>query len=274
MRRLTVTLGNRVGENVGFEEVLHVPLRRGLGLPRPENPTILQLVGLQLSLNEPGRVGLLSGVEAGHLAETFAVASVSVVDWLAVGVECSVVSRPAVTTIEELGTICDSRCKLSIDSPLVALSHLLAKVAGVVDVLIDGPGNGGRVEDFVVMSIEQEVVQVIAPIVPGTRTGKGVVEGDGQVGVLEVHYTLPVEFANLVHVKVVTERLVQQLDGGNSGMACKLVSEPVKGGVGHCERIALRPFEIASFARVIEAILRARCWKRRTWSVWEIFPTM
>lgn len=54
-----LSLVEGVGENAISNEIAEVPLNRVLSLVGPENPTSALVIGLELSLNEAARVGLV-----------------------------------------------------------------------------------------------------------------------------------------------------------------------------------------------------------------------
>jgi hypothetical protein len=126
-------------------------------------------------------------------------------------------------------------------------------------VLIRAHLQGARVEDLVVVGIEEQVPHARAPLVPRSHTFKGIVESNGDVGVLQVSPTIHVELANGVHVESRAKRFVQELDGGNARVASKIIAQLVESLDGNLHRVALGPLGSAlELTGVVETVLRSR----------------
>lgn len=158
-----------------------------------------------------------------------------------------------------LSAVGQSTRPLAGDGPLVVARHLATEAASSADVLIRAHLQSGRVEDLVVVGVEQQVPHARAPLVPGSHALKGVVEGNSDVGVLEVSPAVHVELANGVHVERRAKRLVQQLDRSNIGVVRKVVTKLVECFEGQLNGVALGPFGSAlKLAGVVETVLRSR----------------
>ena len=83
-------------------------------------------------------------------------------------------------------------------------------------------------------------------------------EGGDQVGVSKVAPAVHVELANLVHADRGTHRLVQKLNGRNSGMVAHVVADLVECLDGSADGVVLTPTDATSLTGVIKAVLRVR----------------
>lgn len=112
------------------------------------------------------------------------------------------------------------------------------------------------VEDFIVMCVEQQVPHARTPVAPVCDTLERIVEGDGNVGVLEITPAIHVELFHGVHVERWSQWLVEQLDRGNGRMRRVVIADLVQNVERVFDRVALAPVGIAILSRVIEPILR------------------
>lgn len=251
VRQLTFSGGQWLGEDAIRKQVLHVPLRCALGLPGPEDPASSLLVSIKLRLDEVSDVVLVDAGEGGNSSSRLASA---VTDLRRTG-ESTIVTRTLVLSVEPLRTVGQTTGPLSCDGVLASASHLITEVTGHADVTFKVLRDHAVVEDFVVVGIEKQVPHARAPVAPGCNTLEGIVEGDSNVGVLEVTPAVHVELANSVHIHVRAKRLVEQLDGRNSGMRCVIIADFVQYLQSVLDRVALTPSYAAVLARVVEAIL-------------------
>lgn len=158
-----------------------------------------------------------------------------------------------------LGAISQRTRPLACNSPLVVASHLRTEATSSTDVLIRAHLQGARVKDLVVVGVEQQVPHARAPLVPGGHTLEGVVESNGDVGVLQVSPTVHVELADGVHVESRAKGFVQKFDGGNAGVASEIIAQLVESLDGDLDGVALGPLRSAlELAGVVETVLRPR----------------
>lgn len=148
---------------------------------------------------------------------------------------------------------------LACNSPLVVASHLRTKAASCANVLVRAHLQGARVEDLVVVSVEQQVPHARAPVVPGVYALERIVESNSNVGALEVSPTVHVELADGVHVERRAKRFVQKLDGGDVGVVSEVITQLVKCLEGNFYGITLGPLGSAlELTGVVETVLRPR----------------
>lgn len=155
-----------------------------------------------------------------------------------------------------LGAVSEGTRPLACNGPLVVGRHLLSEATGSADMLIRAHLQGRRIEDLVVVGVEQQIPHARAPFVPRSHTFKGIVEGDGDVGVLQVSPTVHVELADSVHVERWAKGLVQKLNGCDAGVVAKVVTQLIEGLDGQSDGITLSPLWCGSqLAGVVEAVL-------------------
>lgn len=106
------------------------------------------------------------------------------------------------------------------------------------------------------MGIEHQVPHATTPIVPRGNASKSIVEGDGDIAVLEVAPAVHVELANSVHANRGTHGFVEKLDCRDSRVASHVVADLVEGGNCSANRVTLTPASASSLTRVVEAVLR------------------
>lgn len=158
-----------------------------------------------------------------------------------------------------LSAISERTRPLACNSPLVVASHLRTEATSSANVLVRAHLQGARVEDLVVVGVKEQVPHARTPLVPRSHTFKGIVESNGYVGVLQVSPTVHVELANGVHVKSRTKRFVQELDGGDAGVASEVIAELVESLDGNLYGVALGPLRSAlELTGVVETVLRPR----------------
>ena len=158
-----------------------------------------------------------------------------------------------------LGAISQRTRPLACNSPLVVASHLRTEATSSTDVLIRAHLQGARVKDLVVVGVEQQVPHARAPLVPRSHAFKGIVESNGDVGVLQVSPTVHVELADGVHVESRAKGFVQKFDGGNAGVASEIIAQLVESLDGDLDGVALGPLRSAlELAGVVETVLRPR----------------
>jgi hypothetical protein len=157
-----------------------------------------------------------------------------------------------------LGAVSERTRPLAGNSPLVVASHLRTEAASCANVLVRAHLQGARVEDLVVVGVEEKVPHARAPLVPGGHTLESIVESNGNVGVLQVSPTVHVELADGVHVERRSKRFVQKLDGGDTRVASEIIAQLVECLEGNLYGIALGPFGSAlELTGVVETVLRS-----------------
>ena len=158
-----------------------------------------------------------------------------------------------------LSAVSECTGPLACNSPLVVASHLRTEAASCFNVLIRAHLQGARVEDLVVVGVEQQVPHAGAPVIPGVNTFERIVESDGNVGALEVSPAVHVELTDSVHVKRRAERLVQKLDGGDVRVASEVIAQLVECLESNLYGVTLSPLRSAlELTGVVETVLRPR----------------
>lgn len=148
-----------------------------------------------------------------------------------------------------------STAPLASNGPLVVQCHLLTEAARRGEVFADAHLQLGVIEDLVVVGVEQERPHARPPVIPGVHALERIVEGDSDVGALQVTPTIHVELLEGGQVQAWPHGLIHQLDGSNCWMAGVIVADLVQRGVGLLDRIALGPVDGAPPTAVVEAVL-------------------
>lgn len=201
------------------------------------------LIGVKLSFNEAPNVRLVGVGEASDTTRRLA----SAVTNLGATAKATVVARALVFAIQPLCAVGDTTGPLAADCPLAGAGHLVAEVAGCLDVIIDAHGHCVEGEDLVVVSIEKQVPHASTPVTPGCHTLEGIVEGNSDVRVSQITPTVHVELTNSVHVEVRAKGLVQELNGRDCGVRRMVVADLVENLDGVVDRVALSPCNVAVF---------------------------
>jgi len=81
------------------------------------------------------------------------------------------------------------------------------------------------------------------------------VEGNSDVGILEVAPAVVVELLDGIDVDLSTERLIEELDGRDRRMSCMVVADLVEDFQCVFNRVALTPARVTIFSRVVETVL-------------------
>ena len=117
------------------------------------------------------------------------------------------------------------------------------------------------------MCVESDIVSAGAGVhetIPVSGVGlEGVVDGDNCVLVVLAHSSpaIVVVFLHGVHVEIRPQRLVDELDHGHGGVTGIALGHRVDGGDGSsCAGVGGLPVYGAEMARVVEAVLGARCY--------------
>jgi hypothetical protein len=158
-----------------------------------------------------------------------------------------------------LSTISERTRPLACNSPLVVTSHLRTEATSCANVLVRAHLQGARVKDLIVVGVEEKVPHARTPLIPRSHTLKGIVESNGNVGVFQVSPTIHVELANGVHVERRAKRFVQELDGGDAGVASEVIAQLVESLDGNFHGVALGPLRSAlELTGVVETVLGSR----------------
>jgi hypothetical protein len=249
--RLTLSTRNRRREDSIRKQILHIPLRRTLSLPRPEDPAGCLLIRIELRLDEASNVVLVVVGHRSHRASVLA----SAVTHLGRSAERAVVACALVLAIEPLSAVGDAAGELACNGPFTCRRHLVAEIASGSDVAVEVLRDLAVVEDLVVVRVEEQVPHTRAPAVPGSYALEGIVEGDGHIVIPEVAPAVHVELADSIHIQVGPERFVQELDGGDGGVRSMVVTDLVENVYGVGNGVACAPCNASVFTRVVEAVL-------------------
>ena len=193
------------------DQVLHVPLGRGFGLPGPENPTGVSLIGGDLRGDKALQVVLVLVAQTRHGAGVLAVAGTD----FRRPFERTVVPCALAVAVQPLGAIGLRACPLAHDGPFIGARQRRGHPAGSRVVV------GGRhadlflIEDLVQVGVQHDVLVLRPPVhepVPvRVDVLEGVVDADRRVAGVVVD-RLPtgfVERLDSIKVQRTAERLVQ-----------------------------------------------------------------
>lgn len=179
----TLSRGEWLWEEAIGEQVLRIPSWSALfRLPAPEDPPGSLLECVHLRLDELADSLLSRGRQLRDAARGVLVAAADV----GRASKRAVVSSTFSISIEVFGAISHRARPLSGNGPLVAAGHLTAEAASSADVARSAHTHGALVKDFIVVSVFEQCPHAATPTVPGCNSFEAVVEGDGDVGSLEV----------------------------------------------------------------------------------------
>lgn len=212
------------------------------------------LVRIQLSFDKAPDVGLVRLRKSCHTAGGLAGAVTN----LGTAAKATIIAGALILSVQPLRAVGDTAGPLAADCPLASAGHLVAEVASSLDVVVDAHGNGIEGEDLIVMGVEEQVPHAGTPVAPGCHALEGIVEGNSNVGVLQIAPAIHVELSDRIHVEVRAERLVEKLDRRNSWMRCVVVTNLVENFDRVVDRVSLCPADVAVLARIIEPVLRLR----------------
>lgn len=271
-RKLTLPGSQRLREQAILQQVLHIPLGCTLRLPRPEDPAIGLLISVKLCLDKTANVVLVITRQTCDGARRLAITRTDP----GCAVQSTVVARALALAVEPLRAIGDTTGPFTRDSPLSSAGHLASEATSCANMILKAHSDLRIVEDLVMVGIEQQVPHAGAEVSPGTDALECIVEGDSDIGVLEVApavlhksqfsssrcigvFADHVELLNSVHVERWAHGLIQKLDGGHSWVRSVVVADLVQDLDCVCNSIALSPRYTAQLTRVIEAVLGSRC---------------
>lgn len=142
-----------------------MPFGSSLVLPGPENPAIGLLIGDNLCLDERLDVVVVCLPKASDCARRLLITGSNVVRTLSVLVESTVVPCTDATAIEILGAIGHGTAPLAGNGDLVRRCHLIAKVTGRMEMILDAPLQLPRAEHLIMVRIQDEVAQTSSKVV-------------------------------------------------------------------------------------------------------------
>ena len=142
----------RVGEYPSSGQVLQVPFGCAFGLPGPENPPRMRLVGIKLSVNKMLEIVLVGGTQICHCARVFAVARADI-GRARVG-KTAIITGSFSKAVKPFCAVGLCTGPFADDGPLVCLRELRAETAGSRDVVRGAHGNSTRSENLILMGIE------------------------------------------------------------------------------------------------------------------------
>ena len=148
--------GGRIGEYPSSGQVLQVPLGRAFGLPRPEDPSRMLLVGIKLGINKVLQIVLVVRTQTGNRACSFAVTRADVTG-ARIG-KAAVVACASSEAVEPLSAIGLGTRPFADDGPLVGPGKFWAEAAGSRDMVRGAHGNLRWREDLVLMGIEKHIL--------------------------------------------------------------------------------------------------------------------
>ena len=161
------------------QQVTHVPLRRPLRGPSPEDPARLALIRLNLRLDELADVGLLEVRQASGAAIDLARAAAGGARRAGLA---AVVARADALAVEVLGAVRDGAGPLADEGGLVAGDEMSAgELADGADVCVDVHGKLALIEDMIVVGVHDDVAVGCLETVPAFGGFEAVAEDEGHV---------------------------------------------------------------------------------------------
>ncbi len=166
------------------QQVLHVPLRRALTLPGPEDPPAVLLIRIQLRLDKLCNVSLIGRTQAPDRPNILPRTRTHVAT-PAVACKGAIVPRTFTVAVEPFGAIGQSAGPFAYDCPLVCAGYFRALRASGGDVGREVHGDLGGGEDLIVVGVEDYVVE--ARFVPHEAVPVGldvlecVLDADGDI---------------------------------------------------------------------------------------------
>lgn len=255
---------HRIREHVGGQEPLHVPFRRPLRRPGPENPPTAGLVRIQLCLDEASNVGLRIGRQSGHfaLAESGTASNVGT-SWIGAVVACT-----NSTTVEVLGAVRHRTCPLTDNGPLIHGGKLLpGELAHALDMFVGVLRNEIIEEDLIVVIVHHDLRESSRhKSVPKRNVLKAVVQCKSGILVDLANSTVGIVIELLQGLKV-NPCVAQDRHGLIQRLNCRDNVRIAR--VSRCQqancvqssvdvRLVPAPVDASSPSTVVESILRSR----------------
>ena len=144
----------RLRENTSSSQILHMPLRRTLRLPRPKNPPGMRFIRIQLRINKTRQILLISIAQILHRARVFPIAGTNV---RRAG-KSTVIARSFSKPVEPFRTVGLRACPFADYGPFVGAGESGAESACCGDVLRGGHGDLSWGKDLVLMGVEEDIL--------------------------------------------------------------------------------------------------------------------
>ena len=248
----------RLREQATGEQVFHIPLGSGLGMPGPEEPSGMLLISIKLCLDEVTEVILVVRAQVGNSAGIFAITAAHD------GTACqsAIIASAFAKAVEPLGAVRLCACPFANHSPFVCACEFGTKCAGSRDVFGRAHSDLVRAEDLVLVRVEHIIFIACFEAIPdGYKVLKSIMETDNSIGFTATDGGIAsaVKVLDAVEIQIRSKRLVQEFNNCDHVVVIRVVLCDV----GDCsdslsDRIPLLPVHGAISARVVEAVLATR----------------
>lgn len=139
----------RLRKDARSQQILHMPLRRTLRLPRPEEPARMLLISVKLGIDESGKIVFVVLTQSRHRTCVFPIAA----SYGAAAGESTIVAGTFAKAVEPFRTVGLGSGPFADDGPFVSTCELGSQRAGGLDVVVGRHGDLRGGEDLVLMRV-------------------------------------------------------------------------------------------------------------------------